>query len=147
MDRPRHPAHWSDDRGLTMRRAFRFLDWPLRLKILTVLFVASTVTVLIALAISFRILGEETREKMRDILAAHGDVVAAQLDAFHQEQLHSADRLAVRQDIIDLVAPNRSADVQAVQLILNRKRDLKPEDIFQIAILDQTGKVQLATAD
>jgi signal transduction histidine kinase/DNA-binding response OmpR family regulator len=73
---------------------WRFRNWPLRGKMLTLLLLASTVPVLIGALLVLRSSRGRVREQAVDLLTAHADHLKANLDGFHRSYRFMAGHLA-----------------------------------------------------
>ena len=124
-----------------------FSRWPLRLKIVLLLFASSVVPLAAVGVIEFHFAREEILRNAAALLTARGDEIEGKLDAFHQRYRQGSERLAELPEIAGLAvaaADSRAKLAPAAQALLQRwqKGD---GNIRGMAILDLEGRVLLGS--
>jgi hypothetical protein len=134
-------------KGKAMKSLINFQHWPLRLKIVLLLFVSSALPLAIFGGIESHHAREDVLKNTAALLTARGDEVEGKLDAFNHLYLRSAERVARLPDVVRYVrAPTASREKMAPVV----------RDVFDIwmktdanvrgySLLDSTGTVVLST--
>ena len=130
-----------------MPALFRFMDWPLRAKMATLLLVVSLVPLAIAFWIS---LGNARLEQLRSteaVLAAHSGTLAARIDTLNSGYLNSVSRMALIPSAVTLLQSS-GTEAQNIQRTLNDQLWVWPQtdqSIRGVAVLDARGTVVVGT--
>jgi len=132
-----------------MTALLRVGRWPLRLKIVLLLFVSAVLPLILVGGIEFLYARDEVQKNIAALLAARGDEVAGKLDAFHDLYRRSAEHIADLPEIARYAAgPSavRAKSAPSVRGILEhwRKSD---GNIRGIAILDPSGNIVFTTEE
>src|SRR5438105_1349737 len=77
-----------------MKTWFRFMDWPLRAKVATLLVIASTLPLGVAAFIDLREVPQRLKSNTANLLAARGDQLRDELDQFNHGYERSVDRIS-----------------------------------------------------
>jgi PAS domain S-box-containing protein len=123
------------------------MDWPLRAKMAALLTVASVLPLGIAAAIDIREARQRLAANTAALLAARGDQLRGELDAFHRGYQRSAARFSRLPDVVEFCRAGESDDDRlrrAVRGIL----DVQPAsdaNVRGVAVLDPSGTVTVAT--
>jgi hypothetical protein len=123
--------------------------WPLRLRIVLLLFVSSMLPLAIVGYIEFHYARAAVLKSTAELLTARGDEVAGKLDAFHKLYQLASERLARLPDIVryvDTPAVARQKLAPAARGILDVWRE-SDAHIRGLTILDSTGTVVLGTEE
>ena len=134
-------------KGKAMKSLINFQHWPLRLKIVLLLFVSSVLPLAIFGGIAVHDSREDVLENTSALLTARGDEVKSKLDAFHELYRGGSERFANIPEVMRYAqSPTglREKSAPAVRAILDlwKKNDAS---IRGVAILDSTGTVVLGT--
>ncbi len=124
-----------------MMALFRFLDWPLRAKMAALLAVASLLPLGVAAFIDIREAQRRVLADMEALLAARGDQLVGELDAFHRGYQRSVDRLAHLPDVVEVCRAGPGA-IDRLKPALRAVLDVWPASDAQmrgVAILDVSG--------
>src|SRR5882724_495862 len=123
--------------------------WPLRLKIVLLLFLSSVLPLAIMGAIEFYHAREAVLNNTSALLAARGDEVAGKLDAFNDRYRRAAARLAVLPDVVRYAQSPASARKQLAPAVRGIFDPWLRGDSNSrgFAILDATGTVLLGTEE
>ncbi len=130
-----------------VKALLRFRDWPLRLKMAALLLVASVLPLAVVSLIEYASERDLILKSATALLAARGDQVAGELDAFHRAYQRSANRLALLPDVVrySLASPGeRQRLAPAVQDTLAGWQESDP-NLRGIGILDSKGVIVLGT--
>jgi len=130
-------------------RLFRLGDWSLRTKVAVLVVVASVVPLGVSAFVDIR----EARRRLVDqasaLLAARGDQLVGELDAFHLEYRRSAGRVARLREVVrfceTLTNPAAPSDPALRDLL--EAWPANDADIRGVTILDRSGIVRVATED
>ncbi len=134
---------------ITTKSSREARHWPLRLKIVLLLFVSSALPLAIIGTIEFYHARDTVLQNTGALLEARGDEVAGKLDAFNNLYLGVAKRAAMLPDILRYVntpAASREQSAPAIRAIL----DVGPKsdaNIRGVALLDPAGAVILGTEE
>ena len=130
-----------------MRLRFRFIDWPLRVKLAALLVVASLVPLLVATYIDIRAAREQSLASTAALLAARGDHLVGELDAFNLGYQRSTDRLAHLPDVLAF-CQGTGTETRGLEVDARAALGVWPRsasEIRGVAILDPSGVVQIGT--
>lgn len=121
--------------------------WPLRLKIVLLLFISSVLPLLIIGGMEVFNERQEVLTSTAALLTARGDEVAGRLDAFHELYRSGGERFAAIPAVVQYMQSTAEAQQEAapaVRGILDLWQKTDP-NIRGVAILDSTGTVVLGT--
>ncbi|WP_310452206.1 methyl-accepting chemotaxis protein [Sulfuritalea sp.] len=124
-----------------------FGRWPLRLKIVLLLFASSVLPLAAVGIVEFNSARDEVLRNAAALLTARGDEIEGKLDAFHQRYRQGAERIAELPDIVAYAAapaPARDKQAPAARGLLEQWQKADGS-IRGMAILDAAGTVLLAT--
>lgn len=130
-----------------MKFLLKTRHWPLRFKIVLLLFVSSVLPLAIMGGVEIRDARDDVLKNTSALLTARGDEIAGKLDAFHELYRGGSQRFADISDIVQYAqaeprARDKLAPPASAILELWQKTDLQ---VRGIAILDATGTVILGT--
>jgi PAS domain S-box-containing protein len=125
----------------------RFGDWPVRAGIAAILVVASSLPLIIAAVVDIRRAKSQLLEATADVLAARGDQLVRELDAFNRGYQRTADEIAHWPDIIDFLPVGKQDGRGDGSAIRARLAVIPARDpsVRSVAILDTSGVVRVAT--
>lgn len=121
--------------------------WPLRLKIVLLLFMSSVLPLVAVGVIEFHFARTEILRNAAALLTARGDEIEGKLDAFNHRYRQGSERLAEWPDIARYAAapaPSRDKLAPAVRSLLKQWQQADG-NIRGLAILDAAGSVVFAT--
>jgi PAS domain S-box-containing protein len=127
----------------------RFLDWPLRVKMATLLLVVSLLPLVITAFGDIRETQERLLSSTGALLAARGDQLVSELDGFNRVYSRSVDEIARGPDIVRFfqVPPDRIAELTpGVRAALGVYPASDPS-VHGVALLDLSGTVRVATEE
>jgi PAS domain S-box-containing protein len=126
-------------------RPLRFLDWPLRAKMATLLAVSSIAPLAISALTDIRAASTQLLDEANAVLSARGDQLLWEIDGFNRTHLRSVEHLAAATATVEQ-APAISTEEKAVlQRALLATRLAVDPDVRAVAILDASGAVVMAT--
>jgi PAS domain S-box-containing protein len=132
-----------------MSALFRPMDWPLRVKLAALLVVASLLPLGVATSIDIREARERLVVSTADLLAARGDHLADQIDAFHRVYQASVAKLARLPLILQFcrASPSEGERLKpALGGVFDAHQGTDP-NVRGVAILDLAGTVKVATEE
>ncbi|MES1147249.1 MAG: PAS domain S-box protein, partial [bacterium] len=132
-----------------MKNLLRFADWPLRAKMVALLFVASLLPLGIAAFGDVRSAESNVVSNSSELLKARGDQLAERLDAFNQEYMKATVRLSKLNRVVEYCRASpeaRSGLQEGMKPLFLAHTDNDP-NMRGLAILDMNGKVLAASAD
>lgn len=130
-----------------MTAPLRVGHWPLRFKIVLLLFVSAVLPLILLGGIEFLYARDEVQTNVAALLTARGDEVAGKLDAFHDLYRRSAEHIAELPEIaLYAAAPSaaRAKSAPGVRSILEQWQK-SDGNIRGIAILDPSGNIVFTT--
>jgi len=134
-------------RGALGRWWVRFLDWSLRAKLAALLVVASALPLAVAAYIDIRDARERLVTNTSALLAARGDELVGELDAFNRSYRLSAQRFSRLSPVVDFCGASKAGAAglsSSAPATLQAQPDSDP-NIRGAGLLDLTGTVTLAT--
>src|SRR6266571_5007431 len=126
-----------------------FWRWPLRLKIVLLLFVSSVLPLAVLGCIEFHYERAAVLQNTAALLTARGDEVEGKLDAFHTLYQRDSERIAHAPDIVQYMQSSsgaRASRAPAARAVLEHWQKADAH-IRGLAILDATGTVVLGTEE
>src|SRR5882724_9353178 len=130
-----------------MKSFLRFMDWPLRAKMAALLIVAALLPLVIAAVIDIRQARQRLVASTADLLAARGDQLTNQLDAFHRTYLLSTEKFT-RLPLVLQFCRARPDEVDRLRPTLGGVFDAHlgtDPNVLGLLVLDLAGTVQAAT--
>jgi PAS domain S-box-containing protein len=126
-------------------RPLRFLDWPLRAKMATLLAVSSVAPLAISAVTDIRAASTQLLDEANAVLSARGDQIVWEIDGFNRMHLRSIEHLAaaaagVRSDLG--ISPEKRAAL--LRALLATRMDVDA-DVRAAALVDASGAVEMAT--
>jgi len=132
-----------------MKMIFRFMDWPLRVKMAVLLVVASLLPLGIATWVNIQEARERLLTNTAAVLAARGDQLVGRLDTFNLGYQRSVDRVAHLPAVMEFFHV-RPADADRLKPGIRALLQVWPAsdpNIRGVALLDPSGTVSIATED
>jgi PAS domain S-box-containing protein len=132
-----------------MSALFRFMDWPLRAKMAALLAVASLLPLAIAAIIDIREAQDRLLENSAALLAARGDQLLSEFDAFHRGYQLSVTKLARLPDVVGFSQARRD-NVDRLKAAVGAILEVhaaSDANLRGLAVLDLSGTVKIATED
>jgi len=132
-----------------MRAWLRFVDWPLRTKLVVLVVVASLLPLAIVTAISLRDARRAQMTSSADLLAARADELVERIDTFNRGYERAVNRMALIPSALTLL---QAAPAEAARIAPTLRAQLQvwpatDPGIRGVAVLDATGKVIVGTEE
>ncbi len=135
--------------GLPVKFWLRFLDWPLRAKIAALLVAGSLLPLAIAALLDIREARQRLIANTAAVLAARGDQLVGELDAFNGGYLRSARGFAQLPPVLELCG-SVAGDAGRLKSVVRGILRVEPEgddSVRGAALLDAAGTVTVATEE
>jgi signal transduction histidine kinase/ActR/RegA family two-component response regulator len=132
---------------MSNRRRSWFRDWPLRQKMLAILFCASALPLALTGILGFRQARASIERSTTDLLDARVQQIAGDIDQFHSSFLRSAQRLGGLPMTLDFLVGDtagRASAAVSVRNVLARYTTADKRALFS-ALADQTGRLVAAS--
>jgi PAS domain S-box-containing protein len=126
----------------------RFMDWPLRSKLMALLVAAALLPLIVSTAIDIRDARQRLVAQSAALLAARGDQLSGELDSLIDKYQHAAERIA---HVPNALQPSAaaSADIDPANFeSLHKLLSVMPasdRNVAAVAILDAGGVVKVAS--
>jgi signal transduction histidine kinase len=128
-------------------KVIRFADWPVRRKLIALVVAASMVPLAVAATLDIRAARARLREASEGVLAARGDQLRAELDAFHRGHQRAIGLVAALPTVVAVCA------AAGEEVVVERAAARAALDAYVAAddrvvaagVLDRTGRVVTAT--
>ena len=131
-----------------MKGLRRFMDWPLRAKLTTLLVAAALLPLIVSTAIDIRDARQRLVMQSAALLAARGDQLSGELDNLNDSYRHAAERIAHIPNALQLSVP-ASTDIDPANFeSLHKLLTVMPasdRNVMALAILDAHGVVKVAS--
>ncbi len=127
----------------------RVSQWPLRFKIAILLVVASALPLALAAYLDLAQTRQRLTADAAELLAARGDQIASELDAFHSGYRRSAESLALLPALGDFLrapAPRPEAETRALRALL-KLYSASDDAVRGVGLIDLDGSVLLASEE
>lgn len=130
-----------------MKTPLNIRHWPLRLKVVLLLFVSSALPLALLGTIEFYYARAQVRANTEALLAARADEVEGRLDAFHRMYQRASWRVAHMPEVlryVDGTSATRTGLAPAVAHLLAVWQEPDP-NIRGFSLIDATGRVLVST--
>ncbi|HXC58624.1 MAG TPA: ATP-binding protein [Steroidobacteraceae bacterium] len=132
-----------------MRAWIRFVDWPLRTKLVVLLVIASLLPLGVVTWISLRNARQVQLTSSSDLLAARADELVGRIDTFNRGYQRAVNRMALIPSALALLqaTPSEAARIAPTLRAQLQVWPVTDPGIRGVAVLDASGKVIVGTEE